>query len=208
MAAWEGGAKKDPAAVAPAPIFDAGHGDLSGVQVVGVDFRGQDSMGAGGGDLPPQGLSGRGSGGGRDRAFDAPAPPPGGGPLDAPRLGGGGGGEVLGSPDGARLTRPLLGAEHVGGAEPAPAAGRHGGDRHELALERPLRPAGRDVPAAYFQSAGGGDRGVMMRRLALLFLLLGAMTLTGEPDATWLNQFGGLLAWLVGCILLFLSALQ
>ncbi|CAN6232347.1 unnamed protein product [Urochloa humidicola] len=195
MAAWEGGAKKDPAAAAAAaaaPTFDAGHGVLSGVQPFGVDFGGQGSMGTGGGDLSPQGLSGRGSGGGRDRAFDAPAPPPGGGldnafddapatppgggldnafhDADAPGLGCGGG-EALGSPDVGRLMRPLLGAEHVGGA----------------------------------------DRGgMMMRRLAVLFLLLGAMTLTGEgePDAPWHNQIGGLMAWLVGCILLFLSSLQ
>jgi len=44
-----------------------------------------------------------------------------------------------------------------------------------------------------------------MRHLALLFLLLGATTLAGEPVAPWLSQFGALLAWLAGCILLFLS---
>ncbi|KAG2652110.1 hypothetical protein PVAP13_1NG333300 [Panicum virgatum] len=200
MGAREDGVKKDPAAAA---AFDeAGDGDLPGAQPVGqagVDFIGQGSVGLGGGELRPQGLSGHGSGG-RDHALDAPAPPGGGldNAFDAP-----GPGLGRGSPDG-RLTRPLLGAQHVGGAVQAPAGRRgdpHGPERAALGvIEREVQVT------ADFRRAAGGDRGGMTRHLARLFLLLGAMTtLAGEPGAPWLSQLGALLAWLAGCILLFLS---
>ncbi|CAO2046467.1 unnamed protein product [Urochloa humidicola] len=203
MAAWEGGAKKDPAAAA-APTFDAGHGVLSGVQ----PFGGQGSMGTGGGDLSPQGLSGRGSGGGRDRAFDAPAPPPGGGLDnafdDAPATPPGGG--LDNAFDDAPAPPPGGGLDNAFHDADAPGLGCGGGE----ALGSP--DVGRLMrPLLGAEHVGCADRGgMMMRRLAVLFLLLGAMTLTGEgePDAPWHNQIGGLMAWLVGCILLFLSSLQ
>ncbi|PUZ76409.1 hypothetical protein GQ55_1G288300 [Panicum hallii var. hallii] len=233
MGARGDGVKKDPAAAAAAPAFQAVDGDLSGafpVGQAGVDFDGQGSVRPGDGDLRPQNLFGLGAGvtgfaspglggarrstvlgGGdlrpQDLSFDAPAPPGGGlgNAFDVPVPGlGRGAGGGLGSPDG-RLTRPLLGAQHVGCAGPAPAGRRgdpHGPERDPLgAIAREMQ-----VPGD-FRSAAGGDRGGMTRHLALLFLLLGAVTLAGKPDAPWLSQLGALLAWLAGCILLFLSLL-
>jgi len=94
------------------------------------------------------------------------------------------------------------------GPGPGAPAGRrgdpHGPERDPLGvIAREAR-----VPADFRGAAAAGDRGGTMtrRHLALLFLLLGATTLAaGEPDAPWLSQFGALLAWLAGCILLFLS---
>ncbi|RLN07796.1 hypothetical protein C2845_PM11G10290 [Panicum miliaceum] len=98
----------------------------------------------------------------------------------------------------------MVGAEHVGGAHPAPVAGRRG-DPHGPERD-PLGAIAREVQVpADFRRAGAGDSGGVMRQLALLFLLLGAVTLAGEPDTPWLSQLGALLAWLAGCILLFLS---
>ena len=62
------------------------------------------------------------------------------------------------------------------------------------------------MPADSRRAAAGDRCGTMMRHLALLFLLLGATALAaGEPDAPWHSQFGALLAWLTGCVLLVLS---
>lgn len=91
-------------------------------------------------------------------------------------------------------------AYHGGGADPAPSfAPAGGGDLRR----REGDPFPLDMAANFRLAAGGG--GMARPEAAVLTMILGAMTIVGEPDAPWPNQLGALLVWLGGCIALFLS---
>jgi hypothetical protein len=104
----------------------------------------------------------------------------------------------LGSDSRSPSPRPL--ARALRGADPA--GGRARGVVDPLVRER--EPAARGM-AAELPRAGDGLLGGMLRPAAFLALQVGALTLISEPaDAPWPNQFGAMLFWLAGCVLLSL----